>query len=151
MSVFGGIMVHIFSAFSRIRTEFGQILRISPYSVRTRESAGKMRTRITSNTDTFYVVTVSNRKIWFFKRHIWYSDFSIFIANITIGVFATNFNLFRFYWKYFNIVLSFLLYSFGENKFVYFKNSYLLSWNQKIPEKSIHTVFYKYLLYLYFQ
>ena len=33
-------------------------LRISPYSVRLRENAGKMRTRITPNTDTFYAVTL---------------------------------------------------------------------------------------------
>ena len=33
-----------------------RILLISPYSVRMRENAGKMRTRITSNTDTFYAV-----------------------------------------------------------------------------------------------
>ena len=38
----------------------------------------------------------------------------IFIANITI-----HFNLFRFYWKYFSIVLPFLLNSLDENKFVY--------------------------------
>ena len=42
--------------FSRIRTEYGEILRISPYSVIMRENAGKMRTRITLNTDTFYAV-----------------------------------------------------------------------------------------------
>ena len=32
MSVFGGILVCIFPAFSAIRTEYGKILRISPYS-----------------------------------------------------------------------------------------------------------------------
>ena len=31
---------------------------ISPYSVRMRENAGKMRTRITPNTDTFYAVAI---------------------------------------------------------------------------------------------
>ena len=31
-------------------------LRISPYSVRMRENAGKMQTRITPNTETFYAV-----------------------------------------------------------------------------------------------
>ena len=43
--------------------------------------------------------------------------FSIFTANI-----ATDFhyfNLFRFYCKYFNIILSLFLHSLGENKFVY--------------------------------
>ena len=63
MSVFGVILVRIFSAFSRIRTEYRDILRISPYSVRMRENVGKMRTRITANTDTFYTVCVrTNRK-----------------------------------------------------------------------------------------
>ena len=38
------------SAFSRIRTEYGEILRVSPYSVR------MLRTRITPNTDTFHAV-----------------------------------------------------------------------------------------------
>ena len=52
MSVFGVFLVRIFPAFSRIRTEYG----VSPYSVRMRENAGKMRTRITPNTDTFYAV-----------------------------------------------------------------------------------------------
>ena len=52
-SVFGVTLVHIFPVFSRIRTEYGEMLRISPYSVRMREIAGKMRTRITLNTDTF--------------------------------------------------------------------------------------------------
>ena len=45
-----------FYRMSRIRTEYGDILRISPYSVGTRENAGKMRTRITPNTDTFYAM-----------------------------------------------------------------------------------------------
>ena len=43
--------------FSRIRTKYGEILRISPYSVRMRENAEKMWTRITLNTDIFYAVT----------------------------------------------------------------------------------------------
>ena len=50
------ILVRIFPVFSCIRTECGEILRISPYSVRMRENTGKMRTRITPNTDTFYAV-----------------------------------------------------------------------------------------------
>ena len=44
------------SAFSRIWTEYGKILRISPYSVRMQENAGKIWTRITPNTDTFCAV-----------------------------------------------------------------------------------------------
>ena len=55
-SVFGVILVRIFHAFSRIRTENGAILRTSPYSVQMRENEGKMRTRTTPNTDAFYVV-----------------------------------------------------------------------------------------------
>ena len=30
-----------------------------------------------------------------------------------------HYNLFRFYWEYFNIILAFFLYSLGQNKFVY--------------------------------
>ena len=37
MSVLGVILVHIFPPFSRIRTEYGEIRSISPYSVRMRE------------------------------------------------------------------------------------------------------------------
>ena len=43
------------SHISLIRTEYG---RISPYLVRLRENAGKMRTRITPNTYTFYAVKI---------------------------------------------------------------------------------------------
>ena len=39
---------------SRLRVN--PLLRISPYSVRMRENAGKMWTRITPNTDSFYAV-----------------------------------------------------------------------------------------------
>ena len=55
-SVFGVILVRIFHAFSRIRTENGAILRTSQYSVQMRENEGQMRTRTTPNTDAFYVV-----------------------------------------------------------------------------------------------
>ena len=58
--VLGVILVRIFPSFSRIRTEYGEILRISLDSVRMWENAGKMRTRITPNTDTFYAVIWSN-------------------------------------------------------------------------------------------
>ena len=40
-----------------------RIRSISPYSVRMRKNAGKMRTRITPNTDTFYAVVVDNKEI----------------------------------------------------------------------------------------
>ena len=46
------ILVCIFPAFSRIRTEYGEILYISPYSVQMLENAGKMPTRMTPNKDT---------------------------------------------------------------------------------------------------
>ena len=52
-------MVRIFPTFSRIWTEYGEILCISPYSVRMRENAGKMQTRITPNRDTFYAVCIA--------------------------------------------------------------------------------------------
>ena len=57
-TIFGVILVRIFPAFSRIRIQCGEILRISPYSVRMRENAGKMQTRITLNTDSFYAVVI---------------------------------------------------------------------------------------------
>ena len=55
--VFGVILVPIFLTFTRIWTEYGGILRISPYSVQMRQNAGKMRTRRTQNTDTYYAVS----------------------------------------------------------------------------------------------
>ena len=61
VSVFGVILVRIFPSFSCIRTEHGEV-SISPYSVRMRENAGRMRTRITPNTDSFYVVKVYSKK-----------------------------------------------------------------------------------------
>ena len=45
-----------FSAFSRIRTEYREIIIISAYTVQMLENMGKMETRITPNTDTFYAV-----------------------------------------------------------------------------------------------
>ena len=48
MSVFG-VILYIFSC---IRTEYGEIRSIFPYSVQMR----KTRTRITPNTDTFYAM-----------------------------------------------------------------------------------------------
>ena len=45
-----------FSRIFRIWTEYGEILRISSYSVRMQENAGKMRTKITPNTDNFCAV-----------------------------------------------------------------------------------------------
>ena len=64
MSVFRVILVHIFPVFSRIRTEYGEILWIreilciSPYWVQMRKNAGKMWTRITPTTGTFYAVKI---------------------------------------------------------------------------------------------
>ena len=45
-SVFGVILVRVFSEFFRIWIEYGEI----------RSNPGKMRTRITTNTDSFYAV-----------------------------------------------------------------------------------------------
>ena len=69
MSVIGVILARTLPAFSRIRTEYGEILRISPYPVRMRENAGKMRTRITPNTDTFYAEVYEGLfSFWFFEN-----------------------------------------------------------------------------------
>ena len=46
--------------FSRIRTEYGEIHRISPYSA----EYGKMRTRMTPNTDTFYSLDCNNSAMY---------------------------------------------------------------------------------------
>ena len=54
-----------FTTFSRIRTEYGEILRISPYSVEMRKNAGKIRTRITPNTETFDAVLTSSNEALF--------------------------------------------------------------------------------------
>ena len=51
----------------------------------------------------------------------------MFIGNITIDF--DYFKLFKFYWKHFDINLSFFLYSLGENKFVY--SNKLLPLNMK--------------------
>ena len=51
-----------FSRISRNWTEYEEIRIISPYSVPMRENVGKMGTRITPNTDSFYAV-VRMRKI----------------------------------------------------------------------------------------
>ena len=48
VSILGVILVCIFPTFSRIPTEYGEV-----------SSAGKMRTRITLNTDTFCGVTLT--------------------------------------------------------------------------------------------
>ena len=56
-SIFGVIPVCIFPAFSRIRTQYRDMSRISPYSVRMQENVGEMQTRTTPNTDTFYAVS----------------------------------------------------------------------------------------------
>ena len=50
VSVFGVILLGIFPAFSHIRAEYGEYLSVF------RPNVGKMRTRITPNTGTFYAV-----------------------------------------------------------------------------------------------
>ena len=63
MYVFEVILVRIFPAFSLIRTDYWEIRSIFPYSLRMRKNAGKIRTRITPTTDTFYAVYDANIKI----------------------------------------------------------------------------------------
>ena len=65
--------------FSQIFPHSDWILLTSPYSVRMRENPGKMRTRITPNTDSFYTVQYSvNNSISslifgkFFQIHLFY-------------------------------------------------------------------------------
>ena len=52
------VLVRIFPAFSRIQTVYGEIRSIPPYSVRMRQNARKMWTRIIANTDTFFAVNI---------------------------------------------------------------------------------------------
>ena len=65
-----GVRIRSYSGphFSRIVIEYGEILRISPYSIPMRENAGKMQTRITLNKDNFYAVTFSRIAINFFIK-----------------------------------------------------------------------------------
>ena len=46
VSVFGVILVRIFPTFPHIWTEYGEILRMSPYSVQMREKCGPEKLRI---------------------------------------------------------------------------------------------------------
>ena len=73
MSVFRVILVRIFSSFSRICTENGEMQIISPYSVWMPENVGKMLTRITPNTDTFNADTVGHRSLthWECSEKFW--------------------------------------------------------------------------------
>ena len=86
MSVFWVILVRIFPAFSHIWTEYEEIRRISPYSVRMRENAGKKRTKVTPNTDTFYTVI-----------YFWYNQSGIhtlvLLHNIHIQTYAGLLNI----------------------------------------------------------
>ena len=68
-------------------------------------------------------LTKNNRKTWYFRVF----RFSIFIANVTIDF--HHLNLFRFYWKYLNIILSLVLYSLRKNEFLY--SNKLLPFNMK--------------------
>ena len=52
----------------RIRS-YTELRRISPYSVQMRKNVGKMRTRITPNTDTFYAVSRSRILAKRSKKH----------------------------------------------------------------------------------
>ena len=64
-------MVRIFPMFSHIPAEYGEMRSNSPYSVLMRKNAGKMRTRITRNTDSFYAVIsheINRDKLCFTKK-----------------------------------------------------------------------------------
>ena len=94
-SVFGVILVRIFPAFSRIRTEYGVIVCISPYSVRMRENAGKMQTRITLNTDTFYAVILTRKTVLYsiqYKNLLKYKLGCFWPSSFTQSI-----NLYTFY------------------------------------------------------
>ena len=71
-----------FQPFPRIRSEYGEILRISPYSVRMWESAGKMRTRTAPNTDSFCTVMDGDTNPHFIGISV--SDFSKDIQEICL-------------------------------------------------------------------
>ena len=66
----------------------------------------------------------------FFKNILYFRvfKFSTFIANNAIDFLSFE-TFFRIYWKYFNIVLSFFLYFFGENKLLY--TNKLLTFNKQ--------------------
>ena len=57
------------SIFSRIRTVYGEILRISPYSVRIRENTDQKKLRIW----THFTQCLSN---YYFKKIVYYSEFN---------------------------------------------------------------------------
>ena len=75
-------------------------------------------------------LTVNNRRLCFFEniRYFHVFKFSIFITNIIVAF--HHYNLFRFYRKYFDIILLLFLYFLGENKFVY--SNKLLPFNYEI-------------------
>ena len=52
------------SVFSSIWTEYGEIRSISPYSIR----VSRMRTRMTSNTDTFHTVSILGKLLTTFRQ-----------------------------------------------------------------------------------
>ena len=74
--MFEVILVRIFPTFPDIRSEYGEI-SISPYSVRMRETVGKMWTGITPNMDTFYAVNnLVSEKVFL--------DSSAYILSLTL-------------------------------------------------------------------
>ena len=77
---------------------------------------------------THLLQTIERLDVFWKYMVIYVFKFSIFIANNAIDFY--HFSLFRFYWKYFNIVLSFLSYSVGENKLEYSKE--ILPFNMKL-------------------
>ena len=78
MSILGVILVRMFPALLRIRTEYVEILRISPFPVRMREKAGKMRTRITSNMDPGNICWSSRHVLKTSSTHFQRNNFKSF-------------------------------------------------------------------------
>ena len=83
------------SAFSRIPTEYWEILRIQ-------SECGKMQTRITSNTDTFHTVLIS----WCFKYYWWRASILEYLildqSNLVLlhSVNILTQNLFHYFFLY---------------------------------------------------
>ena len=76
-----------FPAFGLNTERYGEILRISPYSVRMRENAGKMRTTIAPNMEIFYAVNSwekrrtdgqTDRQTDVFKHIVWFAFCHVF-------------------------------------------------------------------------
>ena len=100
VSVFGVILVRIFPHFPAFGLNTERYVRISSYSVRMRKNVGKMWTRITPNTVSFYAVLVTrlflNSQKWreklgrifmtFSRNVIWNIIFTVLIFPVKVGL-----------------------------------------------------------------